>query len=114
MQENTNPHHLFPRRLRAARELRALSQQELADRAHLQQATVSLYENGVRRPSLDNLHRIAEALDVTSDYLLGRTLEPEPDPGRRDPILSDLRLLSSSERRFARRLIARLARRSRS
>jgi transcriptional regulator with XRE-family HTH domain len=66
----------FPDRLRAARELRKLSQSELAERAGLQPSAVSHFETGQRAPSFDNLKRLADALDVTTDYLLGRTTEP--------------------------------------
>lgn len=66
---------LFPERLRAAREGRKLSQSELAQRAGLQPSAVSHFEAGRRAPSFDNLKRLANALDVTTDYLLGRTDE---------------------------------------
>ena len=65
----------FPERLRAAREGRELSQTELAQRAALQPSAVSHFEAGRRAPSFDNLKRLANALDVTTDYLLGRTNE---------------------------------------
>src|SRR5258707_600002 len=65
----------FPARLRAIREKRKLSQSELAQRAGLQPSAVSHFEAGRRAPSFDNLKRLANALDVTTDYLLGRTEE---------------------------------------
>lgn len=67
----------FSDRLRSARELRNLSQSELADRADLQPSAVSHFETGRRAPSFDNLKRLADALDVTTDYLLGRVDEPK-------------------------------------
>jgi ribosome-binding protein aMBF1 (putative translation factor) len=66
----------FSDRLRAARELRKLSQSELAERAGLQPSAVSHFETGRRAPSFDNLKRLADALHVTTDYLLGRVDEP--------------------------------------
>ena len=63
---------IFKRRLRAAREFRELNQGELASRACLQASAVSHFEIGSRKPSFDNLRRLADALRVTTDYLLGR------------------------------------------
>lgn len=68
----------FPDRLRYAREtLRKLSQTELAERAGFQPSAVSHFETGRRSPSFDNLKRLADALNVTTDYLLGRVDEPK-------------------------------------
>lgn len=63
----------FEGRLRAARESRRLSQGGLAKRAGLQPSAVSHFETGTRKPSFDNLRRLADALGVSTDYLLGRT-----------------------------------------
>ena len=73
MNESTHPTEAFPRRLRTARAARSLSQSELARGAGLQASAVSHFETGTRRPSFDNLKRLADALRVTTDYLLGRT-----------------------------------------
>jgi transcriptional regulator with XRE-family HTH domain len=73
---SSKPSEKFPQRLRAARESRKLSQSELAERTGLQPSAVSHFETGQRAPSFDNLKRLADALDVTTDYLLGRTAEP--------------------------------------
>lgn len=66
----------FPERLRSARELRGLSQSQLADRSGLQPSAISHFEQDRRSPSFDNLKRLANALNVTTDYLLGRTDDP--------------------------------------
>jgi transcriptional regulator with XRE-family HTH domain len=65
----------FPARLLAARQLRGYSQSELADKARLQPSAVSHFETGRRAPSFDNLKALSIALDVTTDYLLGRVDE---------------------------------------
>lgn len=46
--------------------------------AHLQMAPHSYqnYEGGQRRPDYETLVALADFLDVTTDYLLGRTDEP--------------------------------------
>jgi DNA-binding XRE family transcriptional regulator len=63
---------VFGQRLQQARKLRKLSQGELADISHLQPTAISHYENASRRPSLSNLSKLATALHVTVDYLVGR------------------------------------------
>ena len=40
-------------------------------------AAISLFETGSRRPSFDNLRKLADALSVTADFLLGRTDDME-------------------------------------
>jgi transcriptional regulator with XRE-family HTH domain len=70
------PIDIFVERLKAARELRKLSQAELAAKASLPPSSVSHFESGARKPSFDNLRRLASALDVTTDYLLGRADTP--------------------------------------
>ncbi len=63
----------FGKRLKIARTARHLSQQELADLMGKSLNTASLYERGLRQPSLETLSLLADALDVSVDYLLGRT-----------------------------------------
>jgi transcriptional regulator with XRE-family HTH domain len=72
---NASPSEVFPDRLRAARDQRGLSQDDLANRAGLQSSAISHFETGARKPSFHNLRRLADALDVTTDYLLGRVKE---------------------------------------
>ena len=68
---------IFSKRLKQARDLRGLSQAQLASKAGLPAASVSHFESGPRKPSFDNLKSLASALDVTTDYLLGRADTPE-------------------------------------
>ena len=49
-----------------------MKQVELADRTGLQPSAISQFENGQREPSPENLCKLADALGVTVDYLLGR------------------------------------------
>ena len=67
---------IFEQRLRAARESRKMSQGELAEKAGFQPSAISHFETGSRSPSFDNLKRLADALTVTTDYLLGRVDQP--------------------------------------
>lgn len=62
----------LPANLKALRELRKLTQAELGDRAQMGAASVSHFETGQRVPSLESLVRLADALQVSVDTLLGR------------------------------------------
>ncbi len=63
--------------IREARERRGMKQVELAQRSGLQPSAISQFETGQREPSPENLCKLADALGVTVDYLLGRS-PPEP------------------------------------
>jgi transcriptional regulator with XRE-family HTH domain len=62
----------FPEILRKVREFKKLSQTELAEKTGFQPSAISHFEKGRRSPSFDNLKRLADALSVSIDYLLGR------------------------------------------
>ena len=111
MPESTTPSDIFPQRLRAARALRDLNQSELARRAGLQASAVSHFETGARKPSFDNLKRLADALDVTTDYLLGRVDDPAGLAGA-DRIHRHLGQLTGSDRSFAEDMIEMLAKKA--
>lgn len=63
----------FGDRLIAARNVRELSQTELAQKAGLQPAAIGHFERNRRKPSFANVRALAKALNVSSDYLLGRS-----------------------------------------
>jgi len=65
----------FGDRLTAAREARGLNQTELAKIAGLQPAAIGHFENSRRKPSFANVRALAKALEVSADYLLGRSLD---------------------------------------
>ncbi len=67
----------FGERLTAARDKRDMNQAELAKRAGLQAAAIGHFERGRRKPSFANVRALAKALNVSSDYLLGRTSSME-------------------------------------
>ncbi len=80
--------------LAAARLQRGLSQTELAARCALSQAQVSYFELGQRRPTLDQLVRIARALDVSLEKLVAGS--DRPGDGLRD-IAIELRNLGLTD-----------------
>jgi transcriptional regulator with XRE-family HTH domain len=61
-----------------AREIRQVGQEELAKKAGLPPSSISHFECGRRKPSLRNLVRLADALEMSADFLLGR----QETPGR--------------------------------
>ena len=63
----------FGQRLARCRKQLGLEQQELAKEANVPAPSISHYERGRRKPSLENLVRLADALSVSIDFLLGRT-----------------------------------------
>ncbi|HEY0026780.1 MAG TPA: helix-turn-helix transcriptional regulator [Allosphingosinicella sp.] len=67
----------FGERLIAARDARRLTQTELAQKAGLQPAAIGHFERNRRKPSFANVRALAKALNVSSDYLLGRSSEME-------------------------------------
>lgn len=103
-----SPSVVFPERLRAAREYRGLNQGELAARSGLQPSAVSHFETGTRKPSFDNLHLLAETLDVTIDYLLGRVEEFKAMAGV-DQMHRHYEKLEGSDRKTADDMITMLA-----
>lgn len=108
MSESTSPSEIFPQRLRAARELRGLNQGDLAQRTGLQASAISHFETGGRKPSFNNLKRLADALNVTTDYLLGRVNDPAGLAGA-DRIHRHLGQLKGTDRSFAEDMIEMLA-----
>lgn len=63
----------FGNRLREMRTLRHITQEQLAEMADTSRAMIGRYETADQLPALDTLIRIADALGVSTDYLLGRT-----------------------------------------
>jgi transcriptional regulator with XRE-family HTH domain len=113
MSESRAKSSVFSDRLRRAREIRELSQAELASRAKLQPSAVSHFETGTRQPSFDNLRRLADALMVSIDYLLGRSDSIEGISQTTDVLYRNIEQLSASDREvvkaIAKQLVARNA-----
>jgi transcriptional regulator with XRE-family HTH domain len=64
-------------RLVGLRERKGLSQSEVAKAVHLTQQGIDNYEKGRREPKGPILVKLAQFYDVTSDYLLGLTDDPQ-------------------------------------
>jgi transcriptional regulator with XRE-family HTH domain len=101
---------IFKERLKKARDLRGLNQTDLANRAGLPPSSVSHFESGPRKPSFENLKRLASALNVTTDYLLGRVDSPEASApvGR---LHRDIHKLSADDLKLTEEFVDMLVRR---
>ena len=66
----------FNENLKKARLESGLSQKELSENIGVAKSTYSLYESGKREPNVNTIKKIASALNVSADILLGT--EPEP------------------------------------
>ena len=64
-------------RFKEIRKSRGISQLKMAMDLHMNQNTVSRYETGEREPGLRELVLIADYFNVSIDYLLMRTNNPE-------------------------------------
>lgn len=67
----------FGDRLKAEREKKKQdnpnwTQQYVADKLGVARSTYTAYERGTKQPSLETLTKIADLLDTTTDFLLGR------------------------------------------
>src|SRR5438132_11109668 len=83
----------------------------LAKRAKMPPTSIAHFESGSRKPSFDTLRRLANALEVTTDYLLGRVDQPElAEAG--DPLFRDVGKLSGRDRELAKDFLEMLAKRN--
>ena len=64
-------------RIRAERTKMGLSQENLADTLSIKRQMLNYYETDTRKPDIDMLIKISEELNVSIDYLLGKTLSKE-------------------------------------
>lgn len=61
----------FSQRLRELRRQRGLTQEELAKELDLAKSSISMYENGKRKPSFEVLEMFADFFNVNLDTLYG-------------------------------------------
>lgn len=64
-------------RLRAIRIQNGLTQKQIAQIINSTNKNVWAYENGIATPPVEILKAYAESFDVSVDYLLGRTDDPD-------------------------------------
>ena len=91
----------FGERLRKARLMKGYKQIQLADIVGISSQVISLYEIDARLPSHGVLIRLAAALHVSTDYLLGT----DKKPANAEATSVDISALSKDERKIIRDLI---------
>jgi len=64
---------VFAERLKALREDRGIGQVELASKIDVSKGIISLWENGLREPTMQNLILLANFFECSIDFLVGRT-----------------------------------------
>lgn len=57
--------------LRSFRQLKGMTQKELADKLSISPSTIGMYEQNRRVPDIDTISKIAQVFSVSIDYLLG-------------------------------------------
>ena len=112
MGDDTYVHGAQPgQRLRSARLFRSLDQAGLARAAGVNPSVVCRIEGSHGFPSVITLMKLAHAMGVATDYLLGRSADariPDCPPRKVDALERDSRQLSLTHRRLVADLVASL------
>lgn len=69
---------MFSRRFSELRKKHGMTQNELAEILSMSVRAIAAWESGERKPPIDKLVRLADYYNVSTDYLLGRTDNPQP------------------------------------
>jgi transcriptional regulator with XRE-family HTH domain len=100
----------FKDRLKEARTKKKFSQNELAKLAGIHVTNISRYERGENRPATDVLSKLANALDVTTDYLMSGSTEQVAEENISDKELLSLfkkvNTLSTEKKKVVKELLA--------
>lgn len=96
----------FKIRLKEVRKTRKLTQQELAEKTGIPVTSIAHFESGSRKPSLENFYKLIVELNVSADYILGRS--EKMSASGVDPIMNTLQKLPEVERRMIEKFIASL------
>ena len=84
----------FASRIREARKRKQLTQVQLSQLIGVAKTTLTGYEKGYREPDMAKIRRLAEVLDVSCDWLLGRIMfDEEHYSVREKEIVARYRLL---------------------
>lgn len=68
--------------LKELRKDKNLSQSDIAKEFNIKQSMYSMYESGRRTMKIEMLCKLADILDTSTDYILGRTSQQKPYPKR--------------------------------
>lgn len=61
---------MIGKRLKKARELKEMTQQEVADETNIARTTLSKIENDIYEPSIEQLRKLIELYNVNANWLL--------------------------------------------
>ena len=64
---------IFAQNLRKYRKICGMTQKALAKELHYSHTAIANYESGRNQPSFDDLLKLADYFDVSTDFLLGRS-----------------------------------------
>ena len=70
---------MFTERLKALRKEAGLTQKELAKQIETSQPSYQYWEKGTRKPSRENIKKLATIFNVSTDYLLGNSDIKNPE-----------------------------------
>ncbi|MFD2133301.1 helix-turn-helix domain-containing protein [Pseudogracilibacillus auburnensis] len=73
-------------RLKKLRSDKRITQEKLGKKVNVTKVSISGYENGNRSPDTETLQRLANYFEVSVDYLLGRTDNPNPPNSEFNPM----------------------------
>jgi transcriptional regulator with XRE-family HTH domain len=73
VQPTTGPKRAFGHALREARQVKGISQENLATRSGLDRSFISLVERGIQSPNIVVLLKVAEVLGVSAADLIAKT-----------------------------------------
>ncbi|WP_163538383.1 helix-turn-helix transcriptional regulator [Gracilibacillus sp. YIM 98692] len=81
---------IFPERLKSLRENRKdvdkkWTQKYVANKIGVARETYTGYERGTKSPPMETANRLADLFDVTTDYLTGRSDDPNPQTESDNP-----------------------------
>ena len=62
---------MFGKRIKEERQLKGLTQLQLAEKLGTTQSTIGKYEREELQPNIDVITKICKVLEISSDYLLG-------------------------------------------
>ena len=76
-------------RIKELRQIKGLTQKELAGCLSVSDSTLSYWERGNYEPDHNNLIKLADYFNVTTDYLLGRDNRANPEKSQATPNATD-------------------------
>lgn len=75
---------MYGDRLRLLRKVNRLTMEEVGRRLGIAKSSYAGYETETRMPPLDKLQKLASMYDVSTDYILGLTDDPDPKKDRKN------------------------------